>query len=94
MLNDNFDRPQWHIAAGDLVGRTSTPLVWWHRLQEVLYRWEQLHGIENVFLEILWNISSELPNALENQFRDLGLLRIWARAIRREWFDNPKKQGE
>ena len=45
MLYDDLDGPQRHVTAWHLIRRTSTPLIWWHGLQEVLNGWEQLHRI-------------------------------------------------
>ncbi len=94
MLNDDLDGPQRHITAWHLIRRTSTPLVRWHGLQEVFNGWEQLHRVEDVLLEVLWNIASELPYTLEHELRDPGLLRVGTRPVGGEWLDNTEKQSK
>lgn len=91
MLNDDLDGPQGHVTTWHLVCCTSTPLIWWHGLQEVLDGWEQLHRIKDMLLQVLGDIASELPYTLEHELRNLGLLRVGTCPVGREWLDNAEK---
>ena len=64
MLDDDFNGPQRHVSARNLIGRTCTPLVRRDRLEEVLDGREQLYRIQGLLLEILGNISGQFPDAL------------------------------
>ncbi len=32
MLDDHFDRPEWHIPTGYFIRRPSSPIIWWNGL--------------------------------------------------------------
>ena len=55
---------------------------------------EQLYRIQGLLLEILGNISSQLPDALQHKLSNLGFLRIWRCAVTGERLDNLEEQCE
>ena len=94
MLNDDLDRPQRHVPARYLVRCTGPPLVGGYRLKEMLHSWEELDWVEEVVCQILRNVASQLPNALEHQLRHFCLLGIGQSAFRGERLDDLQEECE
>ena len=94
VLNDNLHSPERHVTTRYAVCSTSAPLIWRHSLQEMLNRGEQLHWVKFQICQVLWNISGQFPDALQDEFCDLGFLGVGARAIRWERPDYLKEKTE
>ena len=94
VLNDDFDRPQRHVATGDFIGGTRSPVVWRHGLQEMLDCREQLDRIEFLLREVLWDTTSQLPDTLEDKLGNLSFFPVCRRSIVSERFYYLEQQGE
>lgn len=55
---------------------------------------EQLDRVQHMLLQVLRDIPRKLPDTLQDQFSNLGFLRVRAGPVRRERFDNPQQQSE
>ena len=49
---------------------------------------EQFHGVKGLFLEVLGNVSCQLPDALEDEFSDFELLGVRSSSAGREWLND------
>ena len=92
MLNDDLDRSQRHVAARDFVCGSCAPLVGRYRLQEMFNGGEQLYGIESRLLQILWYVTSKLPDTFEDQLSDLCFLGVRHCAATWERFDDLQQE--
>ena len=60
----------------------------------MLHSWEQFHRVKSLLLEVLRDISCQLPNAFEDQFGNFELLRVRSGSVTREWLDYLEKKVE
>lgn len=94
VLNDNLHSPERHVTTRYAVCSTSAPLVWRDSLQEMLNRREQFDWVKFQICQVLRNVSGQFPDALQNEFCDLGFLGVCSRAVRWKRSDNLKEKTE